>query len=672
MRVSIEWLRRYVDVDASPEEVSRRVTLSGFDVESVETVGDASAPRDHCLDVEITWNRPDCQSHLGVAREVAGLLGKELRVPEVALPPLADDPFEVGNDAPDLCPLYTARVIRGVRVGPSPAWLVDLLEAVGIRSINNVVDVTNFVLMETGHPLHAFDLAKLRGARLSARRAAGESMTAIDGSKIEFGAEQLAIADGERPVALAGVMGGLDSEVDESTTDVVLECALFAPLSIRETSKAHGIRSDSSFRFERFVDPACAQFASDRAAALLIEVCGAKSVGPICAAGPGQAAPSRDLELRTAQVERVLGIPVGVDEIRAILVSLGCEELPGGSQATTGWRTPTWRPDLVEEIDLVEEVARRVGFERVPDTVSISVRPVRPDRRRDTIEHLRTAFVECGLRECVSEPFVGEGAYDVGLSTDRPALRLENPLRAEEGLLRRSLIGTLLRVARGNADRGNLGLRLFEIAPVYVAGETPEETREWLLGAALVAGDFFDAKGCAQSILGSVGLADRAQYERGAPEPLGRDRAATVRLDGEVIGHVGELSPAMRQTYGLKEATAVFELHVGRLAELGRMETSCRPVSRFPAVERDLDIVVDESVSWADLQACVHEGAGDLLQSVAPFDIFRKGLGSGRKSVTLRMELRAQDRTLTTAEADERVQRTLALIADRTGGRLRG
>lgn len=674
MLISLEWLKRYVELDLGPEAVAERIVQSGFDIDGIEEVRfGPGEPADWRIDVEVTWNRPDCQSHVGVAREVAGLTRRALSLPAPGVTTV-DDPIDVAVEDPELCPLYTARIIRGVRIGPSPRWLVRLLEGAGSRSINNVVDVTNFVLLETGQPLHAFDLARLAApgsSKLVARRAAGEAMTAIDGRALTLTRDDLVIADAVRPVALAGVMGGRDSEVGDSTKDIALESALFAPLSIRATSKRHQIRSDSSFRFERFVDPAGVRTASDRAAELMVELCGAVSVGALCEAGPGVATADRRIELRHAQVRRVLGIEVPESEVRSILSSLGCEESSATGPSAV-WRVPSWRPDLVEEIDLVEEVARRVGFERVPDEVRIPVRPLVVEPARRALGRVRDAFLACGLNECVTEPFVGQGVLDVGLDREAAALTVENPMRSEESRLRRSLLGTLLRVARGNANRGNTDLRLFEIAPVYVRGESDAETTELLLGAGLVRGDFGEAKGCATTVLRAVGLESRVEYTRGAPPSFPCCRAATVRLDGAVVGHVIELTPALRDRYGLAEATSLFELRVDTLCGAARLDLPCVPVSKHPAVDRDLDLVVDEGVTWAALAGCVREGAGELLESLAPFDVYRGDkIGSGRKSVTLRMLLRTADRTLTAAEADAVVARVLDLAHRRTGGVLR-
>ncbi len=691
MLISIEWLRRYVDLgETTPGALAETLTMTGFPVVAAERFPAAPgrASEDIQLDVEITSNRPDLQSHLGVAREVAGMFRAHASRPEVPDLPISPSPqgfppFDVAVDAPDLCPIYTARVIRGVQVGPSPDWLVRLLEAVGQRSINNVVDVTNFVLLESGQPLHAFDLAKLQGQRLVARRAAGEELTSIDESRMTVGADELVIADAGGPVALAGVMGGLDSEVSEATTDVVLECAVFDPLAIRRASRAHQLRTESSFRFERFVDAQSAVWASDRAAALFVEVCGATEVGPICGAGPawgGSTGTSTGtaVTLRTARVERVLGIPVSESEIREVLSGLGLVESErAGDEDVTTWDIPSWRRhDLHEEIDLVEEVARRIGFDRIPATVRIPVRPLPSTPVQDAVRRLRDALAAAGLRECCTEPFVGAGAGDIALLRASPALKVENPMRHDENLLRRSLLGPLLRVVQRNEHRGVASVRLFEIAPVYLRKDDgdPETlpTEEMLLAAVVMSGGYHNVMAVLDVIADALGVREHLAVVAGAPAPLALDRRSALRLGGRLLGHAGEISTRCRRDFGLAGEIAVLEVRADLLAEKSSPLSQYVPISRFPAVERDLAFVLEESVAWTDLAKVVSQAAGPLLAGVAPFDRYHgPQVGDGKKSIALRMELRSHDKTLTGDAADAVVADVVAAVTAELGGVLR-
>ena len=677
MRVSLHWLRRHADLPDDVAEMAHRLSMAGYVVASVEQVTLAAGP-DTVLDVEVTWNRPDLLSHVGLAREIAGLYGLPLRSPEVSVGASVPDTVPVTVEAGDLCPVYTARVVRGVRVGPSPAWLASLLEAAGQRPVNNVVDVTNWVMLETGQPLHAFDLARLKGPSIVVRRGRGESFTAIDGRKLEVAADDLAICDAGGPVALAGVMGGLDSEVSSTTTDIVLESAVFAPLSVRATSRRHQLRSESSHRFERFVDPAGVVGASDLAAQLFAEVCGATGVGPVTQSGPGAAAHAARIELRTDRVARVLGVAVGESEISDILLSLGlrsCEPVAAGQAGTTAWSAPTWRPDLREEIDLIEEVGRRIGFDRIPDRTVLGVRPRVVDPALEVRRRVRAVLVRQGLRECISAPFVGDGPLDVALLTDRPSLRVMNPMRADEDRLRRSLVGPLLATVRRNQERGTPAVRLFETAPVYVAGDAPGTADERLLAAGAVSGDYADAKGCVEAVLAALGMERVAEYSAGAPRPLRPDRSATIRLPGcdHASGVIGELSPRTAQRYGLTGPTAVFELRLDDLAAAARLESSYEPISRYPAIQRDLAWVVSDAVPWSRIEAAAWSAGAPLVQAVSFLSEFRsEQVGAGQKSVAFRMELRAADRTLTSDEAETCVRGVVDRLASETGGVLRG
>jgi len=653
MLISLEWLRHYVDIDVEPARLAHALTMAGFPVVAAEERADGDVQ----LDVEITSNRPDLQCHVGIAREVATMLGGEIRLPDVALPELSSDRIDVAVEAPDLCPLYTARVIRGVTVGPSPEWLSRALERAGQRSINNVVDVTNFVMLEGGHPLHAFDLSKLRGAKLTARRAGGEALKAIDESLLTLAADDCAIADAKGPVALGGVMGGLDSEVTGATVDIALECALFDPIAIREASRRHSIRSESSFRFERFVDPARARWSSDRAAALLVECAGAMAVGPICEAGPDAAVHSAVVTLRASQLERVLGVPVEEPEIVRVLTTLGMTRGDDPAPGTTSWTAPSWRPDLCEEIDLVEEVARITGFDRIPDAVRIPVRPQVIDESARAARRLRESLVAAGLRECCTEPFVGEGHVDIALVRDEPGLVVLNPMRADESQLRRSVLGPLLRVVRGNQDRGVGQVRFFETAPVYLRAAKGDAPDERLLTGIVVTGGYADVKGPVD-----------AAFERGAPAPLRSDRSATLRMGDDVIGYVGELSEKAQRAFALERGVALAELRTGQLLARAVLERPYRRISRFPAVERDLAVVFDDAVLWAEIEHAVRGAAGELLASVRPFDTYRgDSIGAGKRSLALRMELRSTERTLTGDEADACVDAVLAALAQLGG-----
>lgn len=668
MLASLAWLRRIcAAIPADPAVVADRLTMAGYVVAAFEPCGD-----DHTLDVEVTHNRPDLLSHEGLARELAGVFGSVCTVPvaDAASAATIADTVPVDVRDGDLCPVYGVRVVRGVRVGPSPSWLVRSLEACGQRSVNNVVDVTNHVMLGTGQPLHAFDLAKLSGRRIVVRRGRGERLTAIDGRALELGPDDLAICDAEAPCALAGVMGGRDSEVSPATTDVLLESAVFSALAIRAASRRHQIHSESSHRFERFVDPAGVGRASDVAAQLLVDVCGARGVGPLVVSEARPRADPRRIELRAARAEHVLGVEVGAAEIRAILVSLGLRPEPDARPGATMWTVPSWRPDLVGEIDLIEEIGRRIGFDRVPEKARLTVRPRIVDRALDARRRVRDALVRGGLRECVSTPFISRGAQDIALLVSGPALRVLNPMRTGEDLLRRSLVGPLLATVRRNRDRDVPGVRIFEVGSAHVPGDGVGAARELPLVAGAVCGGYAEAKGCVETVLAAFGADREAVFVRGGAGPLRGDRSARVELRGATAGVVGELSARGAAGFGLSGAVSVFELSIDALVDAGSSERPYASISRFPAVSRDIAWVVDDAIAWRQIEA-IAAGA-PLVRTVQFLSEFRNDqIGQGRKSVAFRMELRSDDRTLTGEEADACVRGIVDRLRIETGGELR-
>jgi phenylalanyl-tRNA synthetase beta chain len=459
MKISMEWLGDYLPGPLDAQTCADLLTNAGFPVENIETVGS-----DTVLDVEVTSNRGDCLCHIGVARELSALLGREMAETGGGKRDGKGGrtPVPVRIDAPELCPHYTARVLKGVAVRPSPAWMVRRLEAVGVRAINNVVDVTNYVLFEMGQPLHAFDFSKLRGGQIIVRRAkAGEKLTSIEGHERLLASDMLVIADAERPVAVAGVMGGLESEVSEATTEILLESARFDPLSVRKTARALAMGSDSSYRFERGIDPTLPVRASARAAELILQTGGGERADGLIEAGSdGYAA--KTLILRRSKLRQVLGIDLPVEQVVGALGRLQLSPVARGEgiQVTI----PSWRLDLNLEIDLVEEVARIVGYDAIPvrEEISIRLTPPRPQQR--TIETIRSALVAGGYYEAVTFSFVSDALADDFAPPHAHALaRADERVRSADAQLRPSLLPGLLEAVRRNENAGTAGAKLFEI-----------------------------------------------------------------------------------------------------------------------------------------------------------------------------------------------------------------
>ena len=667
MNVSYDWLRQYCDLKLTPNELALRLPELGVEVDDVSEIGG-----DTVFELEIAANRPDLLSMIGVAREVAASTGAELKVPEVNLECGDDDVAgltSVDLDAPDLCVRYTARLIRGVKIAPSPAWLVERLERIGLRPVNNVVDITNFVLMECGQPLHAFDFDKLRGRKIVVRRAKpGEPITAIDGSVRELTAEMLVIADAEVPTAVAGVMGGLDTEISEATTNVLLESARFLPANIRRTSRALGLSSDSSYRFERGVDPKAVDWGSERAAAMIAELTGGQVARGVIDVG---APPSPELvvSLRPERTSLVLGMEVPAPEQRALLERWGFEvvaERAGGLDL----RVPSFRPDVTREIDLIEEVARAYGYEKVPEETQMRVRAV-PVQRCDVVSaKVRGLCAGMGYGEARTSSFISTDLAARFRHWSPEVNVISNPVSNKEPALRTSLIPGLLRAKKINVNKGTPQIALFELSRTYGrrSGEPAEKTCLGLLDD----GGFASLRGTLDALFEHLGVSDKVTWSGYGDANLARGRSAELRLGEGLLGVAGEITKELAAEFELKSAPAVAEIDFDLLIEAATLDRRYRPLPRFPSVRRDLCVVVDESVTWSALRECADAEAGELAESVAFLSEYRgEQVEPGKKTLAFSVTYRAADRTLTGQEADEATARVARAMKEQFGAELR-
>ncbi|MGD9648358.1 MAG: phenylalanine--tRNA ligase subunit beta, partial [Pirellulales bacterium] len=538
--------------------------------------------------------------------------------------------------------------------GPSPAWLRDRLATIGVASINNVVDVTNYVLFECGQPLHAFDLAKLAGHEIVVRQPRlGERLEAIDHRVYELGAGMCVIADAQRPVGIGGVMGGAATEVTAATTDVLIEAAAFDPMSIRNTARLLNLHSDSSYRFERGLDPQGIDWASRRCCELILATAGGQLAKGVIDVGPPPVERA-SIVLRLPQIPRVLGIEIAPARIRVILEALGCRVSGSGDQSLAV-TPPSWRADLTREIDLVEEVARVHGYEEIPEDVQVPMAASARTPLDRLLTAVRQALVGCGFDEAYTLSVVDE-PWSEAFSpwTSMAALHSQTPVLRRADRLRRSLIPSLLGALRTNESLGNRDVRLFEIAKVYwqQADQLPAEPR--MVGLAS-GGDFFDLKGVVETLLATL----HAQGEltvSPAEHPLFEPgRGVELLLAGERLGFLGELSATGRKQFDLRDRASVAELAIDRLLATAVLVPKSQPISQFPSIERDLNLVVADNVRWADVERVVREAAGALLARLEYRDTYRDAerLGAGRKSLLLSIELRDAQGTLTGAQADE-------------------
>lgn len=651
MLVSWNWLKDYVAVPANPDEVVRRLMMAGLNHESTTAAGD-----DWTIDLEVTSNRPDCLGHLGIAREISVLTGTPLRVPEPNWKPGGAKGPEVvvRIDAPHLCPRYSARVITGVKVGPSPKWLVDRLAAINVASVNNVVDVTNYVLMECGQPLHAFDLAQLRGRQIIVREARrGEKFVAIDHKVYELEPGMCVIADAESPVAIAGVMGGATSEVSSGTTDLLIEVAEFTPLAVRNTARKLNLHSPSSYRFERGVDSAQVDWASRRCCELIVQVAG--GAASLEAVDVGRRPPTpASITFRIGQLRRILGIEVAEAEVARILLDLGLRE-QARSSGELVVVPPSWRRDLTREIDLVEEVARIHGYDQIPEDVAVPMCPSHQRREDRVLRRVRQVMMAHGLDEAYTASVV-PATWCESLSpwTDQPALGTAMSMLKGADRLRVSLIPSLLEARRVNEAVANPVIELFETARIYLpqSGGLPHE--QWTLGITS-GGDFPVVKGIIEALLEAIHCAEELALEPATVSCFDAARACSLRIAGRHLGWIGAVAPAALKPFKLRGPTTVAEISLDLLMELARLTPQYAELVSFPAVARDINLVMDEGVRWADLAATVRAAGGDCLEGLAYRETYRDRQkdGEGRKRVLFACTFRGADRTLTSEEVDQ-------------------
>ena len=669
MNVSYEWLKQYVTTNLGYREAAEALTHVGLNVDDIADLpgGDAR------LLVEVTSNRPDCLGHIGVARELAAAVGTTVRHPEVACEESGEsaaDLVKVEIEDLALCPLYTARVIRGVKIGPSPAWLARRLEAIGIRPVNNVVDVTNYVMMECGQPLHAFDTARLTDRRIVVRRARdGEHFTAIDHSEHTLSAERLVIADARRAVALAGVMGGADTEISGATVDVLLEAAVFEPLSIRTTARTLVMSSESSYRFERRVDPCGTDWASRRACQLITQVAGGKVAKGVVSVGRPLPEPA-ELVLRVPRIAVILGLEIPGTVAADILRRLGCQVLEATAERICV-RVPSWRSDLEREVDLIEEVARHHGYEKIPvgrqPPIAMAASS-KMDRVREIAGQVLTA---AGYFEAVTFTFT---TRDHAARLRRSDVTAE-PLacRGTPLVVRESLTAGVVESLRVNRGVGETGARLFEIAKRFIPIQGKDLPQEDAMLALAGGDDFHTVRGALEALFEALRLSKRITFaatDRYAD--LDADAAAEVFLDGRPIGMIGRMTGPAAAAFELDEPPMVAELELAALAGAAELKPAYKPLPQVPAIVRDLAIVVDEGVTWARIEQAITAAGLAELESLEALNVYRgKQVAAGQKSVALRLVLRSKAGTLTHEQADEMQARVLAGLKEAVGAVLR-
>ena len=652
MKIVHAWLADLARIPDDVDVVAREISLRGFEVASVEN---------GVIDFEITANRPDCLSHAGIAREAAVIWPQELRPHLSAWFIAAEHRPPITIESPDLCPRYAALEFD-VKVGPSPAWLKDRLEAAGVRAINNVVDVTNYVMLEMGQPMHAFDLDKLAEQRIVVRRARkGEKLTTLDGVERALDEEMCVIADAAKAVAIGGVMGGLETEIGPSTTRMLLESAYFLPASVRRTSKRLGLKTEASTRFERGGDIDAPVRALERAAELLDKI-GAGTSATTWDVYPSPRTPLR-LTLRAARIGRVLGMDVPPSDVPRILTTLGFAVESKGADAWTV-TVPTFRPDVAREVDLIEEVGRHHGFDKLPTTFpALDAAQAPPDERAERDRRIRALLTASGLTESMTFSFIERAAALPFLAAGTEAGAIANPLSEKFAVLRPSLLPGLIDSCSHNRRRGRKDVRLFETGSRFTAdGERRAVALAWS-GAGNVAHwsappravDFFDVKGVTELLCAALGVADAA-FEQTSASWLVRGRAAEVTSRGTHLGYVGLLAPSIGDSRGFPAGEEIYvaELDVDAIStRASREELRAESLPKFPAIVRDVSILVDDVLPAAGVRGTIRASAPETLESLVEFDRYQgKGVPEGRVSLSLRLTFRSAERTLTDAEVE--------------------
>lgn len=682
MLISYEWLCEFIDTGLDADETAHALTMAGLEVEGVDKV-----EGDFILEVNVTPNRPDCLSVLGIAREMHAITGKPLKVPEYTPKDEGPSDFKVEIKDKELCARYACRVVRGVSVEESPEWLRTRLERCGIRSVNNIVDITNYVLLELGHPLHAFDLDKLEdGVIRVARAGKGQSITTLDGVERKLPEEALLIWDGKRPVAVAGVMGGLATEVTSSTENILIESAWFKPQSVRRTSKALGLKTESSYRFERGTDIVGLELALDRAALLVNKIAGGK-VEYSVESYPLKFSP-RSIIVRYEKINRLLGTAIPAEEVIEILKRLELE-LQHVSEETLVVVPPSSRPDLERDADIVEEVARLYGYGKIPTSIPASAISSAGSLPERLLTDIREAMRKEGLNEAINYSFMNEKYLSLlDLAQDDPrrkAVRIQNPLRAEEALLRTTLVPSLIENFLYNFFRGTREIRIFEIARVFTdTGDAlPAESRK--LGAILykerkptlwkeTAPDFYVLKGTLESLLERLKITD-FEIKKPTSEPfLHPGKSADILVGGTRAGFIGELSPQVMERLDAKTKYSLnlLELDIGVLSASAKGIVTFSPIPRYPAVERDLAIIVNRETEAAEITRLIRAYPSEFIEDVLVFDSFTGGnIPEGKKSLGFSIRYRSGERTLTDEEVDALHESLVNHLTEKIGGEVR-
>ncbi len=683
MKISVNWLREYIDINCCVDDLATGLTMAGLEVEETKLIskqdfvdaGGGGARDDIVWDAKVTPNRGDWLSMIGVAREAAPIVGGKMKMPVVEVEgsgPRYSEQIEIGIDDPDLCKRYVGVVIRNVVIRDSPDWMRDRLIAAGMRPINNVVDITNYVMLEFGQPLHAFDYSLLHDCRIIVRRSRpGETITSLDGIERELDPDMLVIADADRPVAIAGIMGGTDSEISKQTKDILIESANFNSVSIRRTAKRLGMTTESSYRFERGVDPSITALAALRAAQLLQELaCGSVAKGMVDVY-PVPVEPLR-IEVRPKRANTILGTSIEAGEMAAHLNSIEINASVANGRLIC--QVPTFRSDISREIDLIEEIGRVYGYDKLEMTLPRENLQGKDSPEGIFREQVRRLLMSCGAQEALTHSLIDNSLVQVAGRCDQRIV-LRNPLTEDLDSMRVTLVPNLLQVIARNQAFGTTELSVFEIGKVYFCtggGGLDEKLSvsgvmigrlwksAWSLPAGTLEVDFFLCKGAVESLLEGLGIGGVSFVETKDPL-LHPTRAAKVLIGGREAGMLGEIAPDVAEALDVRGRPYAFELDFAALMEASPKAPRYEGVPRYPALSRHLAAVVADDIRYSDLVGVIEKSGGETVEKVELLDIYKgEHIPVDKRSLTLSITFRASDRTL----IDDEVNAALAAIRE--------
>ena len=698
MKIPHNWLKEFVDIPASPEEIASRLALSGTNIAGID-----QGPRGAVIDAEVSSNRPDCLGLLGIARELGAVYRVPLKTisskPAESATARASDAVGVKIDVPELCGRFTARVIRGVKIQPSPAWLKERLEATGTASISNVVDITNYVMLELGHALHAFDYDLVRDHSIVVRRAKpSEKLRTLDGVERVFDPSICMIADGDgsRPVGVGGIMGGAETEISSSTKNVLIECAWFDPVAIRRTSRSLKLHTEASMRFGRGADPEMAELASRRSAELILELAGGELLAGVVDVYPGKRAPKK-IRVTRSEILRVMGTDVPDKQIEASLSALGFAPVrvdhnrgaEGSLLAAWECTQPSWRAEVEREIDLIEEIARIYGLDKFPPRLPAARQGAARLPHWEAETRLRERLIGLGYREIVTIPHVAEERDALFRPAGVSPARLSNPLSEEAGVLKSTGIVTMAAALEWNLNHGQRHARLFEIGRHYrLEGNRSVETSILTMGATGEARErslyesardysFADLKGALDEIaqLADGRDAQRSQWRDGGPEWLDAAKRGKMQLGNAELGVAGQLTRRIADRLKLRQGVFLAEIALAPLySEMQSAKTALRyaPLPRFPAVERHFSLLLADGISFAQISESIRSLNIREITSIEAVDLFRgKTFPSGKYSLMVRVTFQSREATLTDAQINHFAGKIISILEHRHGAQLR-